>query len=1175
MEQKPLKIYTASAGSGKTYTLVRDFLALALQGDPRSYQSIQAVTFTKKATAEMKERILEELHKLYQGEEQSMEQALLQVYKEQGIVLRAQTLRKRAGATLRILLQEYRQLRVRTIDSFFQEILRSFAYELGHSGAMHLEMDTKYARHYAVQALFADLDQGRADKNFSDWVKRLAQDELEEGSSMRIEKQIIDFAAELERESVKEMLIAGTFPSTAEIEALEKALKAYQSVLKQEIQRLTSNGMLRIIEQKKIDTSEFKYGASGALSPVIKIARSKEALLTDAQGKGIHQAIRWHKFVDSGYSPEELFSSKCDAPDQLNGTDFYQYAREFEELCQEEASSSMVAKAILDQLSFYKLLSKIKDKLDDLRRSERLSLLSDAPTLIASLLKHIDQGQAPFFYEKIGTRVLHHMIDEFQDTSQMQYNNFRPLLSESLAQGAASLIVGDAKQSIYRFRNADSRLIGSLEKEFEGSTEHKPLNTNWRSCPEIVHFNNELYPKLAPLLRATLCDDLSASTDKALQDLLDEKGGIYEAAQMQQEVAPNKRDKHGVLVLHDYPLPTKPTKDKRGAEQQKSEQDSEQKDGDADLTKEQQAIERYRPLIPVIFDLERRGYRPTDIAILVRGKREAQAIALALQSHQWTDEERQDARLSLDFSSAEALQLGSAYSLGFFIALLRYIAQPTDKFALNFVQLYYKQIMRIKAGELAHQDASASTEVPRLDEAINEELLDSLVYAGRRGLLELGELILHHFDRLFLTQEQAYIVYFLGLLQQWEQREGSDLISFLRYWDERGHSQTIEAPEDERLLRLMTIHKSKGLDFPAVLLPDLAWPLFGNKQDSTMLWCSLDRSQLSTRLQKQLSSAHSDLPDMLPVRSSKALSGTPFATEYYRERFNNAYDTLNLLYVATTRPAQELHLWIASAAAEQSTKDEEDQEAPKKKAKKRAKEETSIEHMEALLQELKLVDFCSNLFGTEGFAHSPAEAPDKYNIELPHYTAKHKEHSGSRSCRLTQLTAYPSSDRIAILREGLEHFKADSALRHGRVMHAILERIETSADIAAALDEAIREGLITEGQRSSVQARLEEITTHPDTTRWFDGSGSVRTEATIIGGQGNQVRRPDRILSYQTEHGLHIEIIDYKFGSPKASYHKQVQRYMALLRAMGYSDVAGYLCYIHEQDIELVSVTPS
>ena len=255
------------------------------------------------------------------------------------------------------------------------------------------------------------------------------------------------------------------------------------------------------------------------------------------------------------------------------------------------------------------------------------------------------------------------------------------------------------------------------------------------------------------------------------------------------------------------------------------------------------------------------------------------------------------------------------------------------------------------------------------------------------------------------------------------------------------------------------------------------------------------------------------------------------------------FDALNLLYVATTRPKQELHLWLAESDSEK---------------------EKEVKTMEDLLLRLLKKDDETKEF----FANIPAEEAGSFTSDLRAPLEKEQPHDQTIS--ITSLQSYPLDTRLAVLREGLDYFTEESQRRYGRTMHLILSRIETEGELAEAMAEAVRQGYITQEQTDDLERLLRQILDHPDARHWFDGSGEVYNERAIIGGKLTSSRRPDRVIIYPDGH---VEIVDYKFGKEEPSYRTQVRRYMDLLRAMGYEQVLGYLCYLQEEGVKIVEVS--
>ena len=1111
-----LNVYTASAGSGKTHTLTREYLRLALAYDNTpTFQGIQAVTFTNKATAEMKERIIEELHRLSVGPKDSP------FFKEltSALSVTETKLKERATKTLRALLLNYTDFRVRTIDSFFQEIIRSFAHELGYSGNMRLELDAKSIIHEAVVEVLADQDTSKAsNSSVQSWITSLAEESMESGRGYRIEQSMSNFALQLEVEAVKLLRQNHSFPKKEDIKELQEELKTIIDELRKKTLELCHE-IKAIFDELKLPQSEYKRGNNPILGIIECIKAGGDILESPSKGFYCDQSAL-PKLATSEDPISVLFSKEKRKEHEAivapKLPDIISLIEKFRELCHsDEGKKYMTAVTIYNYLGLYGLLIDIDTKLQELKQTEGTMLLADAPSLIASLLKDV-QTDAPFLYEKIGTRIHHHMIDEFQDTSTMQYGNFRPLLQNAMAEGSDCLIVGDAKQSIYRFRSSDSSLLTTtLARDFPKEIKHRSLKENWRSTPEIIEFNNKLYPLLLEQIKSIFKDQIKASYSdeadpnrEALEQSLQTLLSTY--TDIEQTVPKQKADAKGLVALYTYTgKKTNKKGDEEGQEEARSEDDA------------------LSQLPHIIIDLQRRGYRPNEIAILVRERKNAAAVAEALQS--FPREELGE--YSLDFISQDALSVSNSPYVRFIIAALAYIGKGESDLQLAILEEAY--------GQLLMSGGKQATPTP-----LPENILLELQTIGRRGLYEAAEAIIHLFHPVLPEGEDAYIVCLLDMLYSWEAEQTADISTFLDYWDEKGASQTIVTPTNERALTLMTIHKSKGLGFPVVLLPDLNWKLDENAGKDKILWCSIEGKGLPARYAKSIPS--------VPIRYSAYLQHTYFAGEYYEEQMHSTFDALNLLYVATTRAKEELHIWVKKESDTSSNKNSSS---------------TSLGTINRLfarklddtpLREL-LIDGITNL--QEGTPTTSA---------FPQRTTATKATPGEDTLRISSITSYPIIRRISVLRKGLEYFTEEKQRAYGHTMHLILSEIKTGDDIDTALEHAVSEENILPEEVAELSKILQEIVSTPECKHWFDGTGQVRNETPILGGGLKGSKRPDRIVFYDDDH---VEIIDYKFGHYDKHYSSQVQEYIQLVQRMGYNDVRGFLCYIDQKKVKVVPVS--
>lgn len=1146
-----LKVYTASAGSGKTHALTREFLRLMLStDDPRHFTTIQAVTFTKKATAEMKGRIVAELSTLVHRPQESLfTDELCKL-----LSISEHKLQGRARATLHSLLLDYSNFRVRTIDSFFQEVVRSFAYELGRSGALRVQIDSDQILRQAVLEVLARQDHEGSDKDIEAWLREMTTDSIEDGKSYSIDGELCKFAKQLESEAVKRLRSEKDFPNRAEVKALRTAAQKVITTCQQEL-LARADKALQALKASQIPIEKLSSNTTGVFGAVFAYKKTPSQFF-DRQYNAWGMRSRLCAFLEASSDDEQLEKligkdkSKCPIREEMRPhlSIIRSALHAFREYNLQQLPLYTTALQICQYAGLYGILIDIDDVLQELKREGKLMLISDAPSLIQALIK--DNNDAPFLYEKIGTRIEHHMIDEFQDTSRMQYENFVPLLRNAESQGKDCLIVGDAKQSIYRFRNSDSTLLTTqISDDFVESIEPTNLSDNWRSVPEIIDFNNALYP----LLRAQISshfdelwskvagfgfpegqEEVKQQLDKELSELLKAYDDV------QQSTPKLKAEKElGQVILHRY-LPKEKDKNQDNppteAEPEGTDEDNEQIDSGA-LTQ----------LPIVLVDLLKRGYRCSDIAILTRTKSTAAAIAEVLLS----TTEKEIGGYSLPFISEEALHVDRAYSVRFIITVLSYLADTNITLRLAVLQEAYQQLLRLSQ--------SHSTD-------LTEEDLQFLRDSGRQGLYEVVEIINARFGHLFPKSEGAYLVKLLDMLYSWEQEETADIANFLQYWQDKGAKQSISNATAEDAITLMTIHKSKGLGFPVVLLPDITWALDenlkGNKEN--ILWCPIpDIDEVKSLRVAGVTS--------VPLKYASILQMSYFSKPYFKEKLKNMLDSLNLLYVATTRPKQELHIWIKEEkpVEKQEEEKEEGKDKGKKKGKQPQKKEKTISSIEDLF--LATTETGKVLCDTLPAIQTTKEELIGDSASAPRNATKATEEEETIPLTVEGLYSYPVDKRLAILREGLEHFSEDSQRAYGRTLHLILSEIKTAGDVETAIREAEHQGYIKAKDLEGLRLRLNAVMTHPQTAHWFDGTGEVFNERAIIGGQLKTSRRPDRVVFYPDDG--HIEVIDYKLGEERTAHHRQVREYMSLLRQMGYTKITGYLCYFRDEGPLLRSVT--
>lgn len=1118
-----LHVYTASAGSGKTFTLVREYLRLALSGS-EAYRAIQAVTFTNKATEEMKERILGELHLLAECPLQS--HFTDNLTKE--LRLTVEELQRRSLNLLRAILMDYGRFRISTIDTFFQEILREFTRELGLRGGYRVEIETRTILSAAVRAVVVDLQREDGDATLSRWLTAMSLERISSGHSYDPIKDIYKLALELEREELKELSASGKLPSQTAIKALDrrvaKDVDSYISKLE-----LIAEEVLSVVGEC-LGGTEPSRGKSGALQPFYKLSSGEaRKMIIMAQTK-YEPFPKYYQDAEDDIrkivKKEDL--KRCEAALLSSGlTDLFQRYRSHVEEHYTRVSAGIQMRKFLPA---YGLIAYIDRKVKDIQADEHSILLADSSSLINKVIQ--DPMGVPFIFERLGGVLRHYMIDEFQDTSCLQYGNFRPLLEEGLSRGEESLIVGDVKQSIYRWRGSDSGLLSqSLRQDFEKAYRSYTLRHNWRSLPAIVDFNNALYRMLPEVFSCSyegLIEKLQREKRMSLQEVqgLQDMAGIFRLNyETIDQVVPEqkRREALGAVVVHEYDY-----------KRIHGEEPEEEEPIDSEEVEELKASQTLREQLPeVIADLQRRGYKPSDIAILVRTRAEATFVASILDD---AGECGEYEGVSFEVVSNEALAPNKALSVRFVVAVLSYISKPDDRVAVQSVRSMYEIITGMDMAEEAFEELRA---------------------LRGKGLYDLCEAVIGLYKDVFKPGELPYLIKLLDTAFAYQQDLAKDLGDFVRMWRERSDRMSLEIPRDEHKLTLMTIHKSKGLGFPVVLLPCLYWELLPSTSSykEQILWCHNPYEE-HPRVGMQEHDVAQEHISKVPVRLSPNLLKTSFAGAYIQEAIATSMDALNILYVATTRAKEELHMWVLPS----------DQASLSKEANNLlgSDSHTGIHKsiMGLLYQQIHM-----DRGALDSLMRYRPLGIELSSLNLPHKQSSKEEQDVNSTLTIKRIDNYDIEHRIEELKAGLEHFASETNRAFGTQMHLILSRIDTFEDAEAVVERAIVRGELELEKKPLVWERISTMMRNKEATRWFDGSGhhlrerDITEPCAVEGEDSTSVKRyrPDRIVLYPDNSAV---VVDYKFGKEDEKYRGQVKSYMTLLRQIGFSPVKGYLWYL-------------
>lgn len=1072
-----LTVYRASAGAGKTHKLTGEYLTL-LFSSPGAFRRILAVTFTNKATDEMKSRIVDELYHLASDRKSDYVDLLTSVYS-----LTEQQVRKQAGKILIDILHDYSAFNISTIDRFFQQTMRAFTREIGLQGGYGIEMDQELVLTTAIDNLLSDLEKPES-KELLGWLLRFAEDKIENGGEWNLRRDIMSLSREVFKESYK------AFSEEVGKDIADKdALDAYKNDLFAIIRSVETNARelgeraLAVLTKYALKTTDFKGGSRSPMTIFEKLAQGemKEPTATFI-GVADNLDACFTKTMPAGL--RQIIS--CAFEDGLNAC-IKGVVSLFQNL-----TAYNTAREIVRYYYTLGILTDISRQIAAYREDKNVMLIADTTEL---LNKVIGGSDAPFIYEKTGTHVDHYMIDEFQDTSGMQWNNFRPLIEESLAHDRDNLIVGDVKQSIYRFRNSDWKLLDQqVQADFSSEmVREETLKDNWRSCRNIVVFNNALFTIVPGVLQSLYNETLSASslTEKQQEAYLTKIMAAY--TKSYQHVPEPFIKKSGHVKIEFL-------------------------SGDEGKDWKAESLER---LPGVLEQLQDNGYALKDIAILVRTNQEGADVADTLLTYK---EAHPSERYNYDIISDEALFVSGSTAVRFLVSVLRYLKNPDDR--------TNKQIALYSYLVLTGRFGSDLLDFP-------SDMQVALQALSRQSLYEITEGLFRLFAADFRENEQVFIQAFLDMVSEYAQKESADLNRFLKWWDETGYRKTIATPDAQNAIRILTVHKSKGLGFKVVLIPFGDWEIDHKPSKPVILWCHPE--------EKPFNRLH-----LVPVRYGTGLGNTIFAEDYFRERLHAFIDNLNTLYVAFTRSKEELIVF-----------------APRpKKLSEIGEVERIVTIADALWAGLnvfvadtregeKLIPLLDSFNKSEGV----------FELGSWWHPAVKEEENNVEEIAMTRLSSISPDDRLQLRLHGKGFFFDNEQRKHGALMHEVLSRIRTPKDIPFAVETYRLSGIIDKEEALSLTSRLEELLSVPAVAPWYDGSSRVLNEVDILFGKGRS-RRPDRVMIADG----HVVVVDYKFGEhPDKRYHSQVRNYLKLIREMGYEKVEGYLWYVELSKIEAVN----
>ena len=1077
---KPLTVYKASAGSGKTFTLATEYIRLIVE-NPTSYRNILAVTFTNKATEEMKMRILSQLYGIWKALPES-DNYLKAIQEKTGY--EPKLIRERAGQGLANLLHNYNYFRVETIDTFFQSVLRNMARELDLTTNLRIGLNDVQVEELAVDQLIADLSTTDV---ILQWIMKYIMESISDDKSWNVISQIKRFGRTIFKDEYKE--VSQELKQKME----EKGFfEQYTSNLR-EIKKAAEERMIQIGESF-FETLE---GEGLSIDDLANKNRGIASFFMKLQKGVFDPSIENATVANCLENPEKWCAKTHPQHDFIvslaNGTlrDILRFAVEERPRQWKLFKSADLTLRHLNQL---RLLGSIEEKVRELNENNNRFLLSDTQQLLHALIEGSD---SPFIFEKIGTQLEHVMIDEFQDTSTVQWQNFRVLLDEAMShEGGSNLIVGDVKQSIYRWRSGDWRLLNDIEQQFhQQQIEALPLKTNYRSEKNVITFNNHFFSEAAELeyqAQKELNSEEAEQLKKAYADVV-------------QEIPKGREDNGEICVTL---LPT-----------------------------EDYQENTLQHVAETISELTSRGVHQKDIAILVRVNNQIPVIA------QYFQEQMPEVTIVSD----EAFRLDASVAVKLLVSALRLLTHPDDQLTkAAIVKVYHIDVLKENT-----EDNELLLSTNDLDQLLPETFLSQREVLLTMPLYDLAERLHAIFGLEALNEQSAYVFAFYDQLAKYVSENTADIDSFLAAWDEGICGKTIQS-EETNGVRILSIHKSKGLEFDYVICPFCDWQL--EKQSGNILWCQPEEQPFS------------ELP-IAPIDYSRAqMMGTIYERDYLHEHLQNTVDNLNLLYVAFTRACKGLYV-LGKRGAKASRSGLIEQCLPL------VAKEMPEAILEGLEDEKGTLVFSSNSRGSRASRNSRESRASRASSPSSNPFLQPSVPITADFRYMESQVNFRQSNRSQAFIEADEGDEIErlNYIQTGSVLHQIFSMIRTADDIEDALKQLQFEGVLYDEQitperiTNILRKRLQD----PRVADWFSPHWTLFNECTILSIDDGEMkeRRPDRVMT----DGNKWVVVDFKFGSQKPEYLDQVREYMQLIRTMQpEAEVSGYLWFVYSNKIEEV-----
>ena len=1062
MQKPAFSIYDASAGSGKTYTLVKEYLKIILVSKkPDAYRNILAITFTNKAVHEMKSRVLESLSQFSKENPSEKALQLMQdISSDTGLSLNAIT--EKAKSIIKNLIHNYAAFDISTIDKFTHKVIRAFAHDLNLPITFEVSLDTEILLTEAVDAIIAEAGN---DEELTKLLVDFTMEKTDDDKSWDISREIMETGKLILNENNREEITHFDKKKITDFVVIKNKLTELTKELETACVDLANDALL-LIENNGIDTNSFSYGT---FPKHLNFFREKDSRANNH---------RFREFDD--------IKIKKDAKDKAIIESIIPTLLEILDSIYTKTEKLLFYMAFLKNITPLSLLNTLSNKLTEIQKEQGILSITEFNKLIHD---QIQNQPAPFIYERLGEKYKHFFIDEFQDTSEMQWQNLIPLIDNAtssedlLGERGSLLIVGDPKQSIYRWRGGKAEQFIELSKDINPfnnpEKELFSLKTNWRSYSKIIDFNNQFFGFIANEFSHNDYKDLYKNHSH--QEENNKKGGYVNISFLPKSEKADNGEEENPAKVEMYLLAT----------------------------------------LNRIQKVKANGFSYKDIAILTRKKDNGIAIANYLTQQ------------GIPILSSESLLIGSSSEVQCIIAVLYYLKNNNDRESkANF--LYYiasTRDQRPNGTKLNCQQKLAIHDFIALGMEQNSEtdfeqwlasfdIHFSFKNTRKKSLYEATESIISKI--IPIEKRNAYVQFFLDIVLEQDIKKQAGISDFLLYWDANSGKLSIPSPEGREAVRIMTIHTSKGLEFPVVIFPFAEEDY--SKGPREKIWLNADEEQVG-------------LPKVLVDKNNNVSGyGESAALIYQQKKQEELLDDINILYVAMTRAEEQLY--IISGIVSRN----KDGILPSNTASFFIK----------LLEE-------KNQFN-EGKLEYEFGSAEKLS---------ETEESKDETEIIPQLTTTLNMKNIKIAqRESLMwNTKQQKAIEYGNILHEILSFIKTKDDIDLALTKAIENGLIVSSQKEDVLKTIYEIVNHQDLSLFFSNEHKILNEKTIIQKEGNLVI-PDRMVLTKLNE---IYLLDYKTGTHQTKYQLQLENYQKAIEKMGFKVTKKALVYIGDT-LEIVNL---